>query len=318
MRIIISGGSGQVGMILARALHDDGHEVVVLSRNPSHAPWQVIPWDAETIGGWAAELEGADAVINLAGRSVNCRYNPRNRREIKESRVNSTRVIGEAIAGLSNPPPVWLQASTATIYAHSYDAPNDEISGIMGGSEPGAPDTWNFSINVARSWEQALEQAITPGTRKVAMRSAMTMSPDRGGIFDVLLGLVRKGLGGRTGNGRQYVSWIHHEDFVQAIYWLIKHDELSGPINIASPNPIPQSEFMRDLRNAAGVRFGLPATEWMLEIGAYFLQTESELILKSRRVIPRRLLESGFTFRYPTWPETAIDLCRARTSRPPR
>ena len=309
MKIVIPGGTGQVGTILARAFHKDGHDVVVLSRTPGGAPWRVVVWDAETTSDWAAEFEGANAVINLAGRSVNCRYSPENRRTITESRVRSTRLVGEAIARATNPPPVWLQMSTATIYAHRYDASNDEASGILGGSEPNAPDTWRFSIDVARAWERVVDEAVVPQTRKVKMRSAMVMSPDDGGVFDTLLRLVRYGLGGRAGSGRQYVSWIHHEDFVRAVYWLIEHDELEGAINLAAPSPLPNVEFMRALRDVWGIKLGLPATEWMWEVGAFFLRTETELILKSRRVVPNRLLDGGFTFLFPNWSETAQDLC---------
>ena len=318
MKIVIPGGTGQVGTILARALHAQGHEVVVLSRHPKDAPWRVVDWDAETLGGWTAELEGADAVINLAGRSVNCRYTPQNRREITESRVRSTQIVGQAIANAANPPRVWLQASTATIYAHRYDAPNDEATGILGGQEPNVPETWRFSIDVATAWERAMDERPTPHTRQVKMRSAIVMSADRGGAFDTLLGLVRHGLGGQSGNGRQYVSWIHEQDFVRAVLWLIAHDELAGAVNLASPHPLSNDAFIDALRRAWGTRVGLPAADWMLEIGARFLQTETELILKSRRVIPTRLLQNGFTFDFPTWPDAARDLCRRwRSSRRP-
>ncbi len=310
MKAVIAGGTGQVGMVLARAFVADGHEVVVLSRRPGSAAWRIVEWDAETLGPWTAEIDGADVVVNLAGRSVNCRYHAANRRAIMESRVNSTRVLGVAIARAVRSPRVWLQASTATIYAHRYDAPNDEATGIIGGGEPDAPDTWRFSIDVAKAWEQAANEANVPHTRKVLMRSAMTMSPDRGGIFDTLLGLVRRGLGGTSGDGRQFISWIHEQDFVRAVYWLIEREEFSGPVNLASPNPLPNAEFMRDLREAWDIRIGLPATEWMLAIGAFLMRTETELILKSRRVVPRRLAEAGFTFDFPTWPEAAADLCR--------
>jgi uncharacterized protein (TIGR01777 family) len=309
MKIVIPGGSGKVGTVLARAFHSAGHDVVVLSRSPKVAPWRVVAWDTRTLAHWAKELDSADVVINLAGRSVDCRYTPANRESIRTSRLESTRVVGEAIALASNPPRVWLQASTATIYAHRYDAANDENTGVLGGSEPDSPDTWRFSIDVARSWEGVLNEANTPRTRKVLMRSAMTMSPDHGGIFDVLLRLVRFGLGGRIGDGRQFVSWIHEQDFVSAVQWLIDHEELSGPVNLASPNPLTYSEFMRTLRFAMRMPAGLPATRWMVEIGTFLLRTESELVLKSRRVIPTRLLNSGFRFQYPTWPEAAKDLC---------
>jgi uncharacterized protein len=310
MKVIIPGGTGQVGTVLAREFHNAGHEVVVLSRHPDKAAWRTVRWDAETLGDWAPEIDGADVVINLAGRSVNCRYTPENRRIIKESRVNSTRILGEAIARAAHPPRVWLQSSTATIYAHRYDAPNDEATGIIGSTEPDAPSTWRFSIDVAQAWEQAANEAVTPQTRKVLMRSSMIMSPDRGGIFDVILGLVRFGLGGSVGDGRQYVSWIHDHDFVQAIYWLIQRDDLEGVVNLAAPNPLPYAEFIRTLRQSWGIPIGLPATAWMVEIGTFLMRTESELVLKSRRVIPGRLSQSGFTFEFPTWAEAAGDLCQ--------
>ena len=308
MKVVVAGGTGQVGTVLARDLAARGDEVVVLSRRPAPAPWRVVPWDARTVGAWAAELDGADVVVNLAGRSVNCRYTPGNRRLITDSRVESTRAVGEAIARAARPPSAWLQMSTATIYAHRFDAPNDEATGILGGEEPGAPETWRFSIAVARAWERALDEARTPDTRKVALRSAMVMSPDRGGIFDTLLGLVRRGLGGRSGSGRQYVSWIHDGDFTAAVRWLIERGDVAGPVNLASPRPLPNDDFMRALREAWGTKIGLPAAEWMLEIGAIAMRTETELILKSRRVVPGRLLERGFTFRHPSWPEAARDL----------
>lgn len=308
MKIVIPAGTGQVGTVLARQFVKDGHDVAVLSRQALKLPWRVVRWDAETMGDWVDEIDGADVVINLAGRNVNCRYNSENRRQMMDSRVRSTRVVGEAIAAATHPPKVWLQASTATIYSHRYDAPNDDVTGIVGGAEPDAPDTWRFSIEVARSWEKAANDADTPQTRKVLMRSAMTMSPDKDGIFDVLLGLVRKGLGGTAGNGRQYISWIHELDFIRSIYWLIEHNELSGPINISSPEPLPNSEFMRILRRAADIPIGLPAMEWMLAIGAVLMRTETELILKSRRVVPTRLLRSGFEFEFPNWQDAARDL----------
>ena len=309
MKIVIPGGSGQVGTVLARAFVADGHEVVVLSRKARQAPWRLVAWDGETLGSWTKEFHGADVVINLAGRSVNCRYGSRNRREIKESRIKSTRAVGQAIAEAAKPPRVWLQASTATIYTHRYDAPNDEATGILGGDEPNVPETWRFSIDVAKSWEQAALEARTPNTRQVLLRSAITMSPDRGGAFDYLLKLVRWGLGGQHGDGRQFVSWIHDRDFVRAVYWLIDHD-LSGPVNLASPNPLPNADFMRDLRTAWGRQIGLPTAEWMLEVGTFLMRSESELVLKSRRVIPSRLLESGFEFQFPTWSVAVQELCR--------
>ncbi len=309
MKVVIPGGSGQVGTTLARALHQAGHEVVVLSRAPAAVPWRTVAWDAQTLGAWTAEVEGAEAVINLAGRNVNCRYTVENRRQIMNSRVLSTQAVGAAIARATQPPRVWLQASTATIYAHRFDAATAEHTGLIGGSEPPLPPAWRFSIDVANAWEKAAEACATPRTRLVLMRSAITLGPDRGGIFDVLLGLVRFGLGGSAAGGRQYVSWVHEQDFMAAVYWLMEHEDLTGPVNIAAPNPLPQAAFMRTLREAWGTRLGLPATRWMLELGARVLRTETELILKSRRVVPTRLEQSGFKFQFPEWPEAARDLC---------
>jgi uncharacterized protein len=308
MRIVISGGSGQIGQILARHFHTGGHSVTVLSRNLSPAPWSVVSWDARTPGPWTAALEGCDVCINLAGRSVNCRYNEANRRAIFDSRVDSTRLLNQVIASLEHPPRVWLNSSTATIYRHALDRPMDEAIGELGGDEPGAPDTWNFSISVAKAWEEAFFATPTPRTRKVALRSAMTFSPDRGGVFDVLLSLVRHGLGGSQGSGKQFVSWIHEADFIRAVEFLIAEENFEGVVNLASPNPLPNREFLRVLREVWGTRIGLPASQWMIEIGTFFMRTESELVLKSRRVVPGRLLDAGFMFQFPEWPAAARDL----------
>jgi uncharacterized protein (TIGR01777 family) len=313
-KIVIAGGTGQVGAILARAFHAQGCDVVVLGRKPIEVPWRFVEWDAKSLGAWCSEIEGADAVINLAGRSVNCRYSVENRRLITDSRVDSARVIGEAIRKASNPPPVWLQMSTATIYAHRYDAPNDEATGILGGDEPNVPETWRFSIDVAKAWENAAIFAQPPWTRLVLLRTAMVMSPDPGGVFATLSRLVKLGLGGRHGNGRQFMSWIHEEDFVRAIEMILENDSINGPINLCSPNPLPDVEFMAALREAWGIPLGLPATNWMLEVGAFFLRTETELILKSRRVIPGLLLNLGFEFRFPHWHVAAGNLIHQRQS----
>lgn len=309
MKVVIPGGTGQVGTVLARHFHSKGHEVVVISRGSTSAPWRIVKWDGQTVGPWVQELEGADVLINLTGRVVNCRYNYKNRCEIWSSRSRSVRILGKALTTLTKPPRVWLQAGTATIYQHRFDAPNDEYTGIIGGSEEISPDKWRFSIDVARAWEGEFTLIETPKTRKVILRSAMTMSPDRDGVFDYLLWLVRVGLGGKVGSGDQYVSWIHYQDFINAIEFLIDHDELSGPVNIASPNPLPNKDFMATLRKAWKRRFALPIYEWMLEVGAVFLQTESELVLKSRRVVPGRLLDAGFAFLYPDWAGASEDLC---------
>ena len=312
MRIVIPGGSGQVGTILARHLHAAGHQVTVLSRSPEPAPWATLAWDGRTLSPlWTGALEDADAVIHLSGRSVNCRYNAANRQEIIDSRVIPTRLIGEAIAQCRRPPRTWMNASTSTFYRDARDREQDEFTGEPGGQEPGVPDTWNFSIDVARRWEEAFYTADLPGVRRIALRSSMTMSPDPGGVFRVLLGLVRAGLGGTEGPGDQYVSWIHDRDYCRATDFLLADPagrELSGPVNLTSPNPLPNREFLRDLRRAWGARIGLPAATWMLEIGAVFMRTETELILKSRRAVPSVLLRNGFQFDFPTWPRAARDL----------
>jgi uncharacterized protein (TIGR01777 family) len=307
MKIVLPGGSGHIGNILATHFHQRGDQVVVLSRKPAKEAWRVTHWDGNTLGDWARELDGAHVVINLAGRSVNCRYNAANRKEILDSRVNSTRVLGEAIAQCTSPPRLWMNSSTATIYRHSLDRAMDE-NGELGGQEPHVPDTWHFSIDVAKSWEKAFFSAPTPFTRRVALRSAMVMSPDRDGVFDVLLSLVRRGLGGSAGSGDQFVSWIHETDFVRALDFILDHDTIEGPINIASPNPVPNRDFMRILREAAAVSFGLSSNRLFVELGAFFLRTETELILKSRRVIPGTLSDMGFNFQFPEWPSAARDL----------
>ncbi len=310
MKIVLPGGSGQIGQMLAQHFHGQGHAVVVIARTAQSAPWRTLLWDGRTMGAWATEFDGASIVINLAGRSVDCRYTAANRREILASRVETTRVVGEAIAAASRPPALWMNASTATLYRHALDRPMDEATGELGGSEPGAPSTWRFSIDVAMQWEKEFFDAATPRTRKVALRSAMTMSPDRGGVFDTLLRLVRFGLGGTSGSGDQFVSWIHDEDFLRAVDFLIAHEEMDGAVNVSSPHPLPNRDFMRELRQSWGAPIGLPASRWMLEAGAFFLRTETELILKSRRVVPGRLLQKGFEFRFPGWGEASRDLVK--------
>lgn len=308
MRIVIPGGSGQVGRILARHLQGCGHTVTVLSRTPGLAPWRTVQWDGLTPGAWVTQLEQSDVCINLAGRSVNCRYGAKNRRIILESRVKSTLLLNQVVAALKQPPRLWVNASTATIYRHALDRAMDEANGELGGNEPGAPDAWNFSIAVAKAWEEAFFSTPTPCTRKIAARSAMTFSPDRGGVFDTLLGLVRLGLGGSQGSGAQYVSWIHEADFVRAMDLLITREDFEGVVNLASPNPLTNRDFMRALRDAYGIRFGLPTPRWATEVGAFGLRTESELVLKSRRVVPGRLIAAGFEFVFPEWPAAARDL----------
>lgn len=295
-RIILAGGSGFLGTALAQKFTSRGDDVIVLTRSPQERSDGVreVAWNAKDLGDWAALVDGADIVINLTGRSVDCRYTERNRHAITASRVDSTRAVGQAIARCTRPPRVWLNASSATIYKHTFDRAADETGET--GATPEAKD--EFSLEVIYQWERAFAEAATPATRKVALRTTMVLGAESG-VFPVLQRLTRFGLGGRMASGKQYMSWIHVEDFCRAIEWFIEHEELSGPINLAAPNPVTNNEMMRLMRKTCGVPFGLPATRWMLEIGAFFLRTETELILKSRRVIPGTLLASGFQFHFP-------------------
>jgi len=300
-KIVLVGGTGFLGRTLADHFRKQNpkREIVILSRSkPKRDLGTWVVWDGKTRGPWAKELEGAEAVINLAGRSVNCRYHRRNRAEMMDSRVDSTEVIGRAIAACQRPPKVWLQSSTATIYRHRFDAPNDEETGIIG-SHADAKDA--FSIEVATGWEDAFHRTPTPETRRLIMRTAMVFGPEPGGVYHVLRRLVRFGLGGAMAGGHQYVSWLHADDWCGIIDWLIEHEEAEGIYNLCAPNPLPNSDMMKILREECGapLGFGLPQPLWMLELGAFFIRTETELIIKSRRVIPGRLRDEGYCFHHP-------------------
>ena len=296
-RIILAGGSGFLGTMLTKHFAAKGTEVVLLTRSPkaSTALVRGVRWDGATAGDWLEELEGARALINLAGISVNCRYHAPNRKLMLDSRLNSTRVLGEAIARCPNPPPVWLNSSTATIYRHTFGPAWDEAGEIGGCAE--AKDI--FSVHVATEWERVFNEASAPRTRKVALRSAMVLGHAQNSVLPNLLRLGRLGLGGSLAGGRQFVSWIHEEDLCRAVKWIIEHENLRGVVNLAAPNPVTNAEFMATIRQVSRAPFGLPATRWMLEVGAFFLRTETELLIKSRRVVPGKLLASGFTFRHP-------------------
>jgi uncharacterized protein (TIGR01777 family) len=311
VKVVIPGGTGQVGTALGRVLRSDGHQVVVLTRQPAEEGQ--VSWDGERLGSWAREVDGCDVVINLAGRSVSCRYTKENLTAMMRSRVRSARVVGQAIAAAGRPPRAWLQMSTATIYAHTHGTANDDVTGVIGGFEEGVPGYWAFSVDIAQAWERELDEAKVPATRKVALRAAMVMTPDRGGVFDVLSRMARLGLGGPVAGGGQYVSWIHEDDFTAAVRFIIDQDILTGPVNLASPGPVRQRDLMRELRAGWGVPVGLPAARWMAELGALAIRTDTELLLKSRRVVPGLLTAAGFEFRHGTWPEAARDLVqRAR------
>lgn len=300
MKIAIAGGTGFLGRMLRRHLRDEGHVVWLLVRRPDlDAVEKQVLWDGKTGGAWTDALAGSDAIINLCGRSVNCRYHAMNRAEIYASRLDPTRAISEALAVLPDPPSVWLNASSATIYRHTEDRPMDESSGEIGSG---------FSVDVCRRWESTLFESRLERTRRVALRTAMVMSHEPGGAFHAYADLVRKGLGGPMAGGRQFVSWIHEADFVRAVSFLLETESLDGAVNLAAPGPLPNAEFMAALREALDKRRGMPTPSWMIRLGCWLRQTEPELVLKSRRVVPGRLLEAGFAFRYPAWPEAARSL----------
>lgn len=308
-KIIIAGGSGFLGQALCAHFQKLGYSLAVLTRSPQLSANGIrqVGWNAQTIGPWTRELEDAAAIINLVGRSVNCRYGDRNRNLILKSRIEATRAIGEAIAKCKVPPAVWLNASTATIYKHTFGPAWDE-SGVIDAT-PEAKD--EFSVQVATAWERILDEATTPSTRKVAMRAAMVLGIAKNSVFPMLRRLTRLGLGGKMGDGKQFVSWIHQIDFCRAIEWLITHDHFAGPVNLCAPNPFTNAEMMTLFRDVFAVPLGLPATKWILEMGAFFLRTETELIIKSRRVVPHRLLESGFVFQFPQMRQAIANLKNA-------
>ena len=315
LRIVLPGGSGQLGQVLASFFQDRGHHVTVLTRGPFVAPWQTVHWDGVTIGPWTEHLEGADVCINLSGRSVNCRYDALNLRSIYDSRIQTTRLLNRVIAGLADPPRVWLNASTATIYRHALDRPMDETKGELGGRGPMTPaaerrDPWSFSARVALDWETAFFAPPLPRTRRAALRAAVVLSPLAGNPFVILSRLARIGLGGPQGKGDQMVSWIHERDFARAVEFLAERDDLAGPFNIASPNPLPNREFMKILGEAWETSNALPLPRPLLALGALLVRSETELVLKSRWVVPGRLLDAGFTFDFPDFRDAAEELAR--------
>jgi hypothetical protein len=333
LRIVIPGGSGQIGQMLARGLQEHGHQVTILTRSPYAAAWQTVHWDGEHTGPWTETLEGTDVCINLTGRGINCRHTRKNRREIYQSRIGSTLLLHRVIASLKEPPRLWMNASAATIYQravdeYGVDLPLDEATGPLGGPDPlpsaepcvdPRDEPWarkrGFMKRVVRDWEAAFFGTATPRTRKIALRSAVTFSPVPGGVFAVLLNLVRLSLGGTQGNGRQFMTWIHDADYLRAIEFLIRREDLDGPFNLAAPNPVPNREFMAAMREAVNIPNGLPAPALLIHIGAFLMRTEAELALGSCRAVPGRLLQAGFRFQFPEWPEAAEDLVRGWRSR---
>ncbi len=283
--IIIAGGTGFLGQVLENHFINKGFEIKILTRNPKKE--NHIYWNAMDLDHWTETLENAEAIINLAGKSVDCRYNDKNKKRIFNSRIDSTKILGEAVKQCEIPPKVWLNSSTATIYRHSLDKEMTEANGEIGD---------DFSMNIAKSWEQAFNESNTPKTRKVILRTSIVLGKN-GGAFVPLKRLAKFGLGGKQGSGNQKVSWIHEIDFARIVSYLIANNH-SGIFNAVSPSPVSNSDFMKTLRKALKIPFGLPQPKWLLELGARIIKTETELVLKSRNVIPKRLKDLGFNFQY--------------------
>jgi len=288
-KLIIAAGTGFLGQVLVNHFKDKFDEIVILTRGKSQTIDKIkyVNWNAKTFSGWENELEKATILINLAGKSVDCRYTKENKKQILLSRIESTKILNKAVLNCKNPPKHWLNSSTATIYRFSLDKQMDEINGEIGN---------DFSINVALSWEKAFFKTETPNTLKTALRTSIVIGKN-GGAFIPLKTLAKTGFGGKQGKGNQFVSWIHEEDFANAVDFIIQK-EISGVVNVVSPEPIRNSDFMLKLRKAVGFPFGIPVNIFLLKIGSFIIRTEAELVLKSRNVIPKRLLENGFKFKF--------------------
>lgn len=301
-KLIIAGGTGFLGGVLIKHLSTSFDEIVLLSRKrkPTDGKVRTVVWNAKTLDTWALELEDAKAIINMTGRSVDCRYTSKNKASILNSRIDATKVLGLAIAQCKQPPAVWLNSSTATIYRHSIDVPMNEDDGVIGSG---------FSVEVAKAWETAFFNSATPKTRKVALRTSIVLGKN-GGALHPIKRLTQLGLGGKQGSGNQKFSWIHEADFAQSIAFILNHPTLKGAINIVAPNPTTNIELMKLMRKYLNVPIGLAAGKRLLEMGAILIRTETELILKSRNVIPSRLLEAGYTFKYCTLEASLKDLLK--------
>lgn len=296
MKIVIAGGTGFLGKALQKYFLVKGNEVLVLTRRPKEP--NEIQWDAINIGEWIEVLAHADVLINLTGKCVDCRYTEENKRAILESRVKSTEVLQKAINLCKNPPGVWLNSSSATIYIHADTQVMDEDNGIIGD---------DFSMNICKNWEKAFFEDTTVPIRKVALRTSIVLGNEGGG-FPKMKMISRLGLGGKQGNGEQMMSWVHEKDFCRAIEFIIEHPELTKKVNIATPNPLKNEEFMKRLRRSTGMPVGINSPVFLLELASLFIRTETELLLKSRNVYPKRLLESGFQFEFPTINQAFADL----------
>lgn len=290
-KLIIAAGTGFLGQVLLNHFKDKFEEIVILTRGKSKTidTIKYVNWNAETFSGWETELENSTVLINLTGKSVDCRYNEQNKKEILTSRINSTKIINEAILLCKNPPKHFLNSSTSTIYRFSLDKEMDENSGEIGN---------DFSMNVAKNWEATFFEIETPKTLKTALRTSIVLGKN-GGAFIPIKNLAKLGFGGKQGNGNQFISWIHEKDFARAIEFIIKN-EIIGIVNIVSPKPIENKKFMKTLCTTLKIPFGLPISKSMLEFGASIIGTETELVLKSRNVIPKRLQENGFQYEFDT------------------
>lgn len=290
-KLVIAAGTGFLGQALVNHFKNKFEEIVILTRGKSKTidTIKYVNWNAKTFTGWEKELENAAVLINMAGKSVDCRYTKENKKEILLSRIESTRILNKAVLNCTTPPKHWLNSSTATIYRFSLDKEMDEINGEIGN---------DFSINVALSWEKAFFKTETPNTLKTALRTAIVLGK-QGGALVPLKTLAKFGLGGKQGKGNQFVSWIHETDFIKAVDFIIQK-EMTGVVNIVSPKPIPNADFMKELRKAVNCPIGIPISEPLLKFGAVVIGTETELVLKSRNVIPRRLQENGFLFEFDT------------------
>lgn len=300
-KIVITAANGFLGASLCNYFSSN-YEVIALVRNilPNEENITYVEWDGKTLGDWKDHLDGAHALINLAGKSVDCRYHEENKRLIIQSRLESTRVLGEAIELVTTKPKVWINSASATIYAHSLEQANSESNHKIGEG---------FSVNVCQQWEQSFFDFNHLPLRQVALRTTIVLGKD-GGAFPVMAKMTRWLLGGTQGKGNQMISWIHIEDFNRAVDHVLEQKEINGVINIGSPNPIRNRDFMKKLRKACKRPFGLPATKGMLELGARIIKTETELILKSRFIEPERLKKSGFNFNFPTIDDALTDLIK--------
>jgi uncharacterized protein (TIGR01777 family) len=300
-RIILAGGSGFLGKPLSKYLTERGYEVTVLTRHPNHvaSPTNEVHWDGRTLGPWAEHLNGARAVVNLAGRSVNCRYTPQNRREINESRVNSVTVIGEAIRACSKPPPVLVQSGSLAIYGDAGDDWCDESTSSGDG----------FAVETCLLWEKAFAESPTPRTRRIVLRIGIVLGKS-GGALKTLGRLAKLGLGGTVGSGRQYLSWIHLLDMNRLFLAAIEQEQMNGVFNATGPQPVTNAEFMRELRHAVHRPWSPPVPVWAVHIGSRLMGTEACLALTGRRCQPKRLQENGFTFDFPKLPEALTDIYR--------